>query len=314
VRILVTGVAGFIGSTTAELLVARGDDVIGLDNLSTGDISNVPRGVTLVKADIGDAVTIRTLGPFDACIHFAGLIASGESMEVPELYFENNVGQTMTLLNTLLSSGLNHFVFSSSAAVYGDVTSSPILEASPMSPTSPYGASKAMVEDYVAWLVRQGKFRAANLRYFNAAGATRAHPERHAVETHLIPLALDAAAAGTPMSLFGTDYPTPDGTCIRDYVHVLDLARAHVAAVDTLANRESLTVNLGTGVGYSNREVLRAVESVTGHDLEVRELGRRPGDPATLVASVAAAKEILGWTPQHSSLEEIVRSAWESRQ
>jgi UDP-glucose 4-epimerase len=315
VRILVTGVAGFIGSNTATLLVARGDSVVGVDNLSSGLASNVPAGVEFVEGDIADYELIRSLGIFDACIHFAGFIASGESMEIPEVYFANNVAATLEMLRALVDGGTGKVVFSSSAGVYGDVATLPIEEDAPTTPTSPYGESKLMIEQALRWFAQQGRLRAAALRYFNAAGGTSAHPEHHSQETHLIPLALAYANGDRDaFVLFGDDYPTSDGTCIRDYVHVLDLARAHILAIDALDNHNYLVCNLGTGRGFSNREVLDAVARVTGLTRQVATADRRPGDPAVLVASTARAERVLGWTAQHTQLDGIVADAWTAYQ
>jgi UDP-glucose 4-epimerase len=314
-RILVTGAAGFIGSTTAALLVDQGHDVTGLDNLSSGRRENAPAGATFVEGDCGDSELIRALDPFDACVHFAARIEPGESMKFPEVFFSNNAGSSFRLLEALIQTGVQRFVFSSSCAVYGDQLEMPIDEERATRPHSPYGQSKLMVEQGLEWLVAQGRLRAATLRYFNAAGATMAHPERHNPEIHLIPIAFDAALGRRDrLDVFGDDYPTPDGTCVRDYIHVSDLAEAHSLAIGALEAHPGLTLNLGTGVGSSNRQVIDTVKNVTGREFEVRYVERRAGDPAAAVASNARAKEVLGWNPQRSDLHTIVTDAWAAHQ
>ena len=310
-RILVTGAAGFIGSTTATLLVSQGHDVTGLDNLVSGRVQNAPEGAMFVEGDCGDVDLITSLGRFDACVHFAARIEPGESMKFPEVFFSNNVASSFRLLESLVGTGVERFVFSSSCAVYGDQVEMPIDEERATQPHSPYGQSKRMVEEGLEWLVKQGRLKAASLRYFNAAGGTLAHPERHNPEIHLIPIAFDAALGKRDgLDIFGDDYPTPDGTCVRDYIHVSDLADAHALAIDALADHAGLTLNLGTGVGSSNREVIDTVKGVTGLDFEVRFVERRPGDPAAAVASNGRARSVLGWEPTRSGLENIVSDAW----
>ena len=310
-RVLVTGGAGFIGSTTAEVLIDRGDDVVVIDNLSTGPRSNVPTRATFVDGDVGDVALVRSLGGFDACVHFAGSIAPADSMRSPEAFFTNNVAQTFELLRVLIDSGTERFVFSSSCAVYGDDVTVPIDESHPTRPHSPYGESKLIVENALRWLSSLSRIKAASLRYFNAAGGTLEHPEQHVNEFHLIPLALAAAAGQRPgLDLFGTDYPTRDGTCVRDYIHVSDLATAHARAIDALGDHQHLTLHLGTGTGYTNREIIDEVMRVTGRTFDVRETGRRPGDPAEAVAANDLARRTLRWSLEHSSLAEIVTDAW----
>jgi UDP-glucose 4-epimerase len=314
-RVLVTGAAGFIGSTTSEVLLERGHGVVALDNLSKGRIENVPSGANFVEGDCGDESLVRGLGTFDACLHFAGRIEPGDSMTHPEDFFVSNVGSTFGLLRSLVSLGVERFVFSSSAAVYGNQIEVPINEDASCEPESPYGESKRMVERALRWLAHSGAMRSASLRYFNAAGGTLLHPERHDPEIHLIPRALDVALGkSSSLNLFGDDYPTPDGTCVRDYVHVLDLAEAHVLAIESLDEFNALVVNVGSGRGNSNKEVVDAVRSVTGIDIDVSVTNRREGDPAIAVADIARAREILGWDPTRSQLENIVRDAWAARQ
>ena len=312
-RVLVTGGAGFIGSTTAELMLTDGNDVVVLDNLISGRAENVPKKSTFVEGDCGDEDLVRSLGSFDACLHFAARIEPGESMKSPEVFFANNVASTFRLLNALVHSGTERFVFSSSCAVYGNQIEMPIDESRSIQPHSPYGQSKRMVEEGLNWLVACGRIRAASLRYFNAAGATLAHPERHRPEIHLIPIALDVATGQRKwLDIYGSDYPTPDGTCVRDYIHVTDLGQAHVLAIAALDVHPELTLNLGSGVGYSNKEVVETVKRVTGVDFEVRYTDRRLGDPAAAVASNARARELLGWELKRSDLDVIVGDAWAS--
>lgn len=314
-RVLVTGAAGFIGSTTAELLLSVGNEVVALDSLVTGRIENVPTGADFVSGDCGDVDLVRSLGHFDACVHFAARIEPAESMKSPEEFFSNNVAASFRLLDALIKAGVERFVFSSSAAVYGNQVEMPIDEDRATHPQSPYGQSKRMVEDGLGWLVSTGRLRAASLRYFNAAGGTREHPERHSPEGHLIPLALDAADGRRDvLEIFGDDYPTPDGTCIRDYVHVSDLAEAHVLAITALEHNRELVLNLGSGVGYSNRQVVETVKEVTQREFEVHYTERRPGDPPVAVASNARARELLGWEPKRADIEVIVSDAWTAHQ
>ena len=314
-KVLVTGAAGFIGSTTAELLLSKGNEVVALDSLVTGRIENVPPGATFVEGDCADVDLVRSLGRFDACVHFAASIEAGESMMHPEDFFSNNVAASFRLLDALIKSGVERFVFSSSAAVYGSQIEMPIDESRPTQPQSPYGQSKLMVEDGLRWLAATGRLRAASMRYFNAAGATLAHPEHHIPESHLIPIALDVADGRRDyLEIFGDDYPTPDGTCIRDYIHVSDLAEAHVLAITALENHQELVLNLGSGVGYSNRQVVETIKRVTQRDFEIRYTQRRPGDPAEAVASNGRAREFLGWQPQQSEIEVIVADAWAAHQ
>ena len=314
-RVLVTGAAGFIGATTAEQLLDEGHDVVALDSLVRGDRANVPVRATFVEGQCGDGDLIRTLGAFDACIHFAARIEPAESMSEPETFFTNNVAQSFTMLEALIESGTPKVIFSSSCAVYGNQVQMPIDEERDTNPHSPYGESKLMVEKGLCWLAQRGRLRTASLRYFNAAGATSAHPEHHNPEIHLIPLAFDAVLGRREvLSVFGTDYPTRDGTCVRDYIHVSDLADAHVRAIAALDEHVDLTINLGTGIGSSIFEVLDSVRRVTGRDVPVRVAPRRPGDPAEAVASNTRARQTLGWEPQRSRLDDIVADAWSAHQ
>lgn len=314
-RVLVTGAAGFIGSTTAELLVDLGHEVVALDNLVRGRKENVPSRATFVEGDCGDGRLIRSLGTFDACVHFAARIEPADSMVTPDVFFANNVSQTFTMVEALIETGTPKVVFSSSCAVYGNQVQMPIDEVCATSPQSPYGESKLMVEQGLRWMARRGRLRSAVLRYFNAAGGTLAHPERHSPEIHLIPLALDAALGRREvLSIFGTDYPTTDGTCVRDYVHVSDLADAHVRAIDALDEHVELTLNLGTGTGSSIFEVIDSVQRVTDREVPVLLADRRSGDPAEAVASNVMAHDVMGWVPRTSLLDDIVRDAWSAHQ
>ncbi len=313
--VLVTGGAGFIGSIVVDQLIARGDDVIVLDDLSRGHRHAVNSRANLVQTSIGDrAVVAEVLGEHqpDAVIHFAGYIAVGESTQNPGLYFDVNVAQSIAFLNTLQRSGIDKLVFSSSAAVYGNPAVTPIPERHATSPTSPYGWTKLVFEQMLEQFWQAHRFNSVALRYFNAAGATAERKEEHDPETHLIPLVLDAAAQRRPqLSVFGSDYPTRDGTAIRDYIHVTDLAAAHLAAVDYLhAGGDTTTLNLGTGRGYSVLEVINEAEAVIGKPVPWQFAERRPGDPAELVAEVERAARVLGWEPVTSDLATIIRSAW----
>lgn len=315
--ILVTGGAGYIGSVTVELLRRRGADVVVADDLVRGHPGALPPDVPLEIGDLTDAAFVRRIADRyapDAVLHFAACSQVGESMRDPGLYFRNNFGGVLQLLETLSSHGALRFILSSTAATYGAPTEIPILETAPAAPTNPYGESKWMCERVLRWYGLVHGVRWISLRYFNAAGATASCGEDHEPETHLIPLALDAVApTENPLSVFGLDYPTPDGTCIRDYVHVEDLATAHVLALDRLAVASGEIFNLGNGLGFSVLEVIAAVERVVGRTVSWQAGPRREGDPARLVASSARARDVLGWRPAHSDLDEIVRSAWNWR-
>ncbi len=314
-RVLVTGGAGFIGSVTAASLIDAGHAVTVFDDLSSGHRDAVPDGARLVVGDVTDREAVTAVvadGGFDACVHFAALIEAGESMLAPERFFRVNTGGSACVLEALLAHGVGRFVLSSTAAVYGEPGHSPIDESAEPAPTNVYGESKLQVERMLAWHHRIHGLRTASLRYFNAAGATADRGERHDPETHLIPLVLQVALGRRGhATIFGTDYPTPDGTAVRDYIHVADLADAHVRAVEALKNEHGrLTCNLGNGRGFSVREVIDAARRVTGHAIPVEEAARRPGDPAMLVAAADRARELLGWRPQHTGLDRIVADAW----
>jgi len=319
-RILVTGGAGYIGGTVAGLLVSQGHDVVVLDNLGHSKRSMIPAGATFVEADLADRAAVESTlrDGIEAVLHFAALIEAGESMQVPERYFRNNTASTLTLFEAMLAAGVNKLVFSSTAAVYGEPESTPIREDAKLQPTNAYGESKLLVEQMLAWLHRCHGLRYASLRYFNVAGAMPGRGEAHEPESHLIPLILDAAMGRrAAIKVYGSDYPTPDGTCIRDYIHVRDLAKAHLLALAAL-NDESrpgrLIYNLGNGQGFSVREVIETARRVTGREIPVIEEARRPGDPAVLVASAEKIRQDLGWTPELASIEQILSSAWEWHQ
>lgn len=315
-RVLVTGGAGYIGSVVSAQLLRAGHEVVVVDDLSTGHADAVPPGARFERAGIADLQGVLGDWHIDAVVHFAAKSLVAESVSNPALYWHNNVGATLALLGAMRAHGVHRIVFSSTAATYGDVTESPITEAAPNRPTSAYGASKLAVDHVLSNYAAAYGLAAASLRYFNVAGALhdedgRSYGERHGTETHLIPLALRAAAGQAPaLQLYGTDYPTPDGTCVRDYIHVVDLGLAHLAALEAGGRGEHHIVNLGSGCGYSVREVLDTVRQVTGRDLPVTEQGRRPGDPATLVASNAKAASLLGWRPERD-LKQMVTDAWD---
>ena len=316
-RVLVTGGAGYIGSVVTEQLLAKGCEVIVCDNLSHGSKRAIPAGANVVIADTADRAAldrIFTGQRIDAVVHLAAFIEAGESMQVPEKYFRNNTVNSLTLLEAMLHHKVRRFVFSSTAALYGTPERTPIEESDPLRPTNAYGESKLLVEQMLAWFHSIHGLRYASLRYFNAAGAAGDLGEDHVPESHLIPLTLQVALGKREhIAIYGTDYPTPDGTCVRDYIHVSDLASAHLLALDALRERDKLIYNLGNGRGFSVREVVETVRRVTGHPIPDREVQRRPGDPAVLVAACDKIKRELRWQPQFQTLESIVRSAWEWR-
>ncbi len=313
--ILVTGGAGYIGSLTARLLAERGREVVLLDSLERG-CRAAARDLPLVVGDVADPSTVRAVVDehrVDALVHFAAYKAAGESMEQPGRYFRNNVGATAALLESAAGAGVERVVFSSSAAVYGTPDALPVTEAAPLRPESPYGESKALVEAMLGWLDRLGGLRSVSLRYFNAAGAwpDGSLGEDWTLTTNLVPVVMKALLGRRPpLQVFGSDYPTPDGTAIRDYVHVVDLAEAHLAALCHLeSGGASAAVNLGTGVGSSVREVLDAAERASGRPVPHELAPRRPGDPVAVYADNRLAAELLGWKPR-LGLDDIVASAW----
>lgn len=315
-NIMVTGGAGYIGSHTVRELVNRGHQVLVLDNLSRGHKAAVKEGF-LVVGDTGDRELLQKLFAdfeVEAVMHFAAHSQVGESVRLPSDYYRNNVVNGLNLLDAMIESQVPYLVFSSTAAVYGEPQEFPIQETHPANPTNPYGATKLALEEAMGWYGEAYGLKWTSLRYFNAAGADPAGDigEDHTPETHLIPLALKVALGELPhLEVYGNDYPTPDGTCVRDYIHVNDLAQAHVLALDALAGGAPSTVyNLGNGSGYSVLEVIRTAEEVVGMTLPVRLADRRPGDPAMLVAASDKIKRELGWQPEHPGLNDIIATAW----
>ena len=323
-KILVTGGAGYIGGTVAGLLAQKGHQAVVYDNLSHGRRELLPAGVDFVEGELADRAALENLfiaaknqgQPFDGVLHFAALIEAGESMVKPEVFFRNNTASTLSLLEAILAHGPRRLVFSSTAAVYGEPEVVPIQEDARLLPTNAYGESKLLVEHMLAWLNRIHGLRYASLRYFNVAGAPEGpdgvtRGEAHQPESHLIPLVLDVALGRRQsIKIYGEDYPTPDGTCIRDYIHVSDLADAHLLALDALNTHERLIFNLGNGKGFSVREVIESARRVTGHPIPAEVCPRRAGDPAFLIASSEKAIRELGWKPKYTQLDDIVRTAW----
>jgi UDP-glucose 4-epimerase len=317
-KILVTGGAGYIGGTVTRLLLAGGHAVTIYDNLCHSKRSAVAPGAEFVEGDLADRKLLeKTLeaGRFQGVMHFAALIEAGESMQRPEIYFRNNTVGTLSLLEAMLATGHDRLVFSSTAACYGEPVSTPILEDAKLEPTNPYGESKLLVEQMLRWFNVAHGFRYASLRYFNVAGAIAGYGEAHEPESHLIPLILDVALGRRKsIKIFGQDYPTHDGTCVRDYIHVSDLADAHLLALAALEGKDRVIYNIGNGQGFSVREVIDSVRRVTGRPIAVEECPRRPGDPAVLVAGSEKIKRELGWKPKFAELDVIIASAWEWHQ
>ena len=327
-KILVTGGAGYIGGTVAGLLAKKGHQAVVFDNLIHSRRELVPAGVDFVQGELSDRPALENLfiaaknqgKPFDGVLHFAALIEAGESMLYPERFFRNNTASTLSLLEAILAEGPRRLVFSSTAAVYGEPEVVPIKEDANLLPTNAYGESKLLVEHMLGWFHRIHGLRSVALRYFNVAGAPEGpdgvtRGEAHQPETHLIPLVLDVALGRRKsIKIFGDDYPTPDGTCIRDYIHVSDLADAHLLALNALetdvAAKNRLIFNLGNGKGFSVREVIESARRVTGHAIPAEICPRRSGDPAVLVASSEKAIRELGWKPRYTQLDDIVRTAW----
>ena len=331
-KIMITGGAGYVGGTVSELLVRQGHQVVVVDNLCHARRDLVPEGVEFIEADIADRPRIEGLfrqataenASFEGVLHFAALIEAGESMKHPEVYFRNNTASTLALLESVLAAGPKRLVFSSTAALYGEPESVPIPETASLRPTNAYGESKLLAEHMLTWFHRIHGLRSASLRYFNVAGAPESggpgsgivtRGEAHEPESHLIPLVLDVALGRrASIKIFGDGYPTPDGTCVRDYIHVADLADAHLLALKALeeprAAQERLIYNLGNGAGFTVRQVIDSVRRVTGHPIPVELHSRRPGDPAFLIASSEKAIAELGWKPNYTQIDEIIRTAW----
>ena len=312
-NIFLTGGAGYIGSATAEALLAAGHSVTVYDSLVTGHRQAVPVGARFIQAPLEDRRALSkalTQQVFDAVLHFAAFIEAGESMKDPGRFYSNNLGNSLALLEMAHMAGIPRFVFSSTAAVYRS-SDQPLTEESPLGPTNVYGHTKLVVEQALDWYRQVHGLHYAALRYFNACGSLPGRGEAHQPESHLIPLVLRVAQGQNPAaSIFGTDYPTPDGTCTRDYIHIADLVAAHLLALNALVEQDCLVYNLGSGRGFSVREVIEMARKVTGHPIPAVEMPRRPGDSPRLVAASDKIRRELGWRPQHDSLEEIITSAW----
>ena len=312
--VLVTGAAGYIGSVVAERLLAHGHAVAAFDNLSRGHRAAVPARADFLEGDLRDrarlAEVVSEVRP-DAVIHLAAEALVGESVARPATFFEVNVTGGLNLLDAMRAAGVRRLVFSSTAAVYGEPEEVPIREDAPLRPVSPYGASKLAFEQTLPWYAAAYGLRHVSLRYFNACGATAERGEHHVPETHLIAILLEVALGLRPeIRIFGSDYDTADGTCVRDYVHVGDIAGAHLLALDRIDALDSGAFNLGNGTGFSNREVVEAARRVTGREIRAVAAPRRPGDPARLVASAALARDVLGWSPRHPTLDDMIATAW----
>lgn len=317
-NLLVTGGAGYIGGTVATILLQAGHQVTIVDNLCHAKAEALPAGARFEQLDIADRPRIeallRELKP-DGVLHFAALIEAGESMQKPEIYFRNNTASTLSLLEAMHATGVTRLVFSSTAAVYGEPEAVPIPETARLAPTNAYGESKLLVEQMLRWFHQVHGLRTATLRYFNVAGALPGRGEAHEPETHLIPIILDVALGRRPsIAIYGDDYDTPDGTCVRDYIHVTDLADAHIRALTALDQHPRIICNLGNGQGFSVKQVIEATERVTSRPIPTVTHPRRPGDPARLVASSDLAHSILGWKPAISKIDDILTSAWEWHQ
>ncbi|HKP11635.1 MAG TPA: UDP-glucose 4-epimerase GalE [Blastocatellia bacterium] len=317
--VLVTGGAGYIGSVTVELLRAQGEQVVILDSLARGHRRAVPADAVFYEGNLGDRALIKRITEahqIEACVHFAAFAYVGESVEHPARYYENNVGQGIELLGALAEAGARRFIFSSTCATYGEPQYMPLDEQHPQHPVNPYGWSKFFIERVLESYDRAYGMKFVALRYFNAAGATETLGEDHEPETHLIPIVLAVAEGSRPhVPVFGGDYPTHDGTAVRDYIHVADLGTAHILALKHLrGGGQSEFINLGNGKGYSVLEVIEAARRVTGREVAVQMGPRRPGDPAHLIAKADRAREVLGWQPAHPDLSDIIRSAWQWRQ
>ncbi|MEU4813165.1 UDP-glucose 4-epimerase GalE [Nocardia fluminea] len=312
-KLLVTGGAGYVGGGCAAVLLEEGHEVVVVDDLSTGNADGVPAGARFVEGDIAVAAPdLLRAESFDGVLHFAAQSLVGESVEKPEKYWHGNVVKTLTLLEAIRETATPRLVFSSTAAVYGEPEQVPITETSPTRPTNPYGASKLAIDHAITSYAAAHDLAATSLRYFNVAGAYAGLGENRVVETHLIPLVLQVALGHRKaISVYGTDWPTPDGTCVRDYIHIRDLAQAHLLALSSSQPGTHRICNLGSGTGFSVREVISACERVTGLPIETIDAPRRAGDPAVLIASSDRAVAELGWQPEHNDLDEIVSDAWD---
>ena len=307
-KLLVTGGAGYIGSVVSARLLEAGHEVVVLDDCSTGHADAVPSGARLVRATLRESAAEVLADGFDGVLHFAARSLVGESVEKPGLYWDMNLGESLTLLDAMRVHGTPRIVFSSTAATYGEPEHTPIVETDPTRPTNPYGASKLAIDTTLTEYARLHGIGAVSLRYFNVAGAYGRYGERHTVETHIVPNVLKVPAGEREsVSIFGTDYPTPDGTCVRDYIHVVDLAAAHLLALDSCAPATHEIFNLGSGSGYSVREVIDVCREVTGRPIPAAECPRRPGDPAVLIASSAKITERLGWKPERDLAAMLVK-------
>lgn len=315
-KLLVTGGAGYVGSVCSKVLLERGHQVVVVDDLSTGNADAVPAGAVFVHADMVDAAPdLLADGSFDGVLHFAAKSLVGESVEKPEMYWYGNVVKSLQLLEAMRNAGTPRLVFSSTAATYGEPESVPITEDAPTRPTNAYGATKLAIDNAITSYAKAHGLAATSLRYFNVAGAYAGLGERHGVETHLIPLVLQVAGGSRPaIMVYGNDWPTADGTCIRDYIHIKDLADAHLLALQTAQPSTHRIYNLGNGTGFSVREVIDSCRRVTGHPIPEKDVDRRPGDPAVLIASSERAMAELGWRPNRTSMDEIVSDAWEFTQ
>ncbi len=317
-RVLVTGGAGYIGGTVSRLLLQKGYEVTILDNLCHSRKQALPAGAAFVEGSLADRPLLEAIlrdGAFSGVMHFAALIEAGESMKVPERYFRNNTAGTLTLLEAMQATGKNKLVFSSTAACYGEPETTPILEDAKLAPTNAYGESKLLSEHMMRWMNVAHGFRYAALRYFNVAGAIDGYGEDHEPESHLIPLVLDVALGRRPnIKIFGENYPTKDGTCVRDYIHVEDLAEAHLLALAALDRTPKMIYNIGNGQGFTVLEVIDSVRRVTGRPIAVEQCAPRAGDPAVLVASSEKIQRELGWKPKFADLDAIVESAWQWHQ
>jgi UDP-glucose 4-epimerase len=313
-NVFVTGGAGYIGSVTAQALLDAGHSVTVYDSLVSGYRTAVPETARFIQDDLGDSAALTealSSEKYDAVMHFAAFIEAGDSMKDPGKFFKNNLANSLQLIEAATYAGVKHFVLSSTAAVYAS-NDSPLIEDSAINPANAYGFTKLAIEQALEWYRKIHRLHFAALRYFNACGAVPGRGEAHQPESHLIPLVLKVALGQRDaVSIYGTDYPTPDGTCIRDYIHIADLVSAHLLALEALGNHDRLVYNLGKGSGYSVQEVIETARHVTGHSIPVLESPRRPGDAPRLVASSEKIRRELGWTPQHSELTDIIASAWE---